>query len=767
MKAINTKSVSIFALAIACSVNPVTAVAQTAEENAPIAETTTEDKTARMKAVVITARKTEENLQTVPIAVSAITEDQIEDSFLVELDDLVGIPNVRLDEAPAFRNVASFYIRGMGYQDIDLTFEPAVGVVVDDVFLTKANGSLLDVFDLSSIEVLRGPQGTLFGRNTMAGVVKVTTKRPSGEYGAEFVGRFGNYDRMDYRAAFEAPLGETAAVRLSLLNNNSEGFAKNTITNDYIGGDDTWAGRLVFTAEPTENFDVLLTADFLRDRSESSPMNNASVNLPEPTPLTNALALLGFPADTDGDLLRVRANHLGPFDVDGEGISLQLDWDLDWAQITSITGYRQQEEETFVNVDGEALDLFKLPRTASFDQFTQELRLTANPTANSDIVAGITYMDVEHDQNLGFTLDCNLLGFPGCPAPGGVATTLETPQNQVVESIGVFAQGNYSFTPDWRLTAGLRYSKDEKSFLFNETRFADNNLGLQTISLASLTAGAPAPSTFQNFEADFEEVTWRLGTDYQFNDDIFGYLSVATGFKAGGFNGRASSFAQVGPYDPETVITYEAGLKAELFDNRMRLNGAVFFNDYQDLQIEVLQAVNSTTNVTLVTNAANAKISGIELEAVGNITSNLTANLNIGFLDAEYDGFNADLFSRGIETNNDFLALRRAPEWTLSGGLQYTQDLSNGTLTWNGDFSYVSDYETNVQNYSFGTHEAETLLNASIRYRTADEKYTVTLFGRNLTDEVTVMSSNPIPPFSSFNQPTNPLTYGVELGAKF
>jgi len=751
------------------------AIAQDAEPLSQPAETpveapaeTEESASRRMEAIIVSARKKDENLQTVPIAVSAFNEAMIEKTFATRLDDIKGIPNVVLDEAPAFRNTASFYIRGMGYQDIDLTFEPAVGVVLDGVFLSKANGSLLDVFDLGSIEILRGPQGTLFGKNTMAGVVNVTTKNPSGEFGLEARARIGNYGRNDYRIAVEAPLGDRFAFRLSGLSNSSDGYAEDIATGDSLGGDDLTAGRLVVTGDPTDSFKIKFTADVSRDRGDTSAINNTSINLPEPTPLQNALPLLGFPADTDGDLLRVNSGIRGPYAVDSQGVSLQMDWTIGDFVVTSITGWRDQEEETFVDVDGEAAALFELPRVADFSQLTQELRIAGTLGERADFVAGVNYTGAEHNQNLGFTIDCNLLGFPGCPAPGVVGTTVETPQYQEVASLGVFAQGNYRLTDKLRITGGIRYSSDEKDYTYTESNIANNNLGpLQGLSLASLLANAPAPAQTGQFNVTFDDVTWRVGADYEFTQDIFGYASVATGFKAGGFNGRANTFAQVGPYDPETVTTYETGLKTQLFDNRVRFNSAVFFNDYKDLQVEVLQ-IQGGSNVTLVTNASNAKIWGVEMEGTALLTDNLTGNLSIGYLNAEYDGFEADLFSRGFSTNNDFLELRRAPELTLGAGLDYEQELgSGGAILWSGGVSYVSDYETNVQNYDFGRHEAETLLNASVRYTTPGERFEITLWGRNLTDEVRVSSSNPIPPFSSFNQGTSPMTYGIELGMRY
>src|SRR5690606_5725635 len=249
-----------------------------------------------LEEVVVSARKREEGMQTVPVSMAALTATEIDRSFATQLDEIKGIPNVALDQAPGYRNVASFYIRGIGCQDIDLTFEPAVGVVVDGVFLGKANGALLDVFDLESLEVLRGPQGTLYGKNTIGGLINLTTKKPSGEAGGELQATFGNYGRNDYRAALEGAVGERAAARLSLLSNNYDGYARDQNGRD-VGGEETLLARGTLVVEASDDLSLTFIGDYLRDRSEASPMNNASVIQGEPFPLFNAMAALGFPAD--------------------------------------------------------------------------------------------------------------------------------------------------------------------------------------------------------------------------------------------------------------------------------------------------------------------------------------------------------------------------------------------------------------------------------------------------------------------------------------
>ncbi|MFA7555481.1 MAG: TonB-dependent receptor [Spongiibacteraceae bacterium] len=721
-------------------------------------------RSAALEEVIVSARKRDEGVQTVPIAISAMTAAEIDRSFATQMDEIKGIPNVALDQAPGYRNVASFYIRGIGYQDIDLTFEPAVGVVVDGIFLGKANGSLLDIFDLESLEILRGPQGTLFGKNTIGGVVSITTKRPQGDLGGEVQAKVGNYGRNDYRAAIEFPVTEKAAARLSVLSNNYDGYAKNQ-HGDNVGGEETVLARGTLVVEPSDNLTLTLIGDYLRDRSESSPMNNASVNQGEPKPLANALAALGFPADSDGDLNKVREDLTGPFDIDGWGLALQVDWIGETYDITSITGYRDQEEDTNTNVDGEALPLFNLPRVADFNQFYQEFRLGITSFDNFDFVAGLNYMRQEHNQNLGFFLDSYLLGF-NIGAPGDLGTTLDTPQSQAVDTYGLFMQGDYSLTDDWRVTVGVRYSVDDKDYTYTETGFSDNNFGFLDYSLASVSAGAPALRGTQSFSESWEQVTWRVGTDYQIDYNTFAYLSIASGFKAGGFNGRASTFVQVGPYDPETVMSYEVGVKAEFFDSRLRINTAVFMNQYDDLQVEILQNVDGTS-VTLVENAAGATISGIEIEATALLGELWTLQTSVGYLDASYDDFDADVFSRGYEVDNSGLDLRRAPPWTLTAALMYEQVFDFGSVFWQGDWSFHSDYETNVQNYAFGTRKSENLFNSSIGYAPLSDRWSIAAYVRNITDEVRVSSSNPIPPFSSFNQPTPPRTFGVELSVKF
>jgi iron complex outermembrane receptor protein len=719
-----------------------------------------------LEKVVVTARKISEDLQQVPIAVTAITAEQIERSHATRIEDVVRSPNGVFDNAIYGPTIASFFIRGLGSQELDMSFEPAVAVVLDGVFIGKMHASMIDSFDLESIEILRGPQGTLFGKNTIGGVINVRTRRPSGDYGFAATARIGNHGARALRASFDAPISEDLSMRVSMLESESEGYFYNAIKRRREGADDTRAGRISLAYRPNEALRMSLIADASRDRGDFIPVNNASTLIAGDRPLFMLLPLLGFPADADGDLTRVRGNYTDQRRSDNAGASFEIEYDLPALTLTSISGYRDYAMYAGLDGDGEPVDLLNVLQPQAYRQIFQELRVANRDGERFDLVAGLSYLQQSHRSSLFIDLDCNLFGVGGCPAPGVLDSQIVTTTAQISESYGVFAQGSYRISADFRITGGFRYSRDNKRFTFTETGFVDNDLGLAGLSLQSVLAGAPAPQQTRTFQESFGQPTWRIGADYRFSPALFGYVSVATGFKAGGFNGRASSFPQVGPYDEEKVLAYEVGLKADLLDRRLRWNTALFFNDYEDLQIEIVRNINNA-NTTLVSNAASVAIGGAETELSARLGRGFSLRASLGYLDAQYRDFFADVYSTGVATDVSDLKLRRAPTWTWSATLDYRRQYAVGDLWWQLDWSYQSGYETSVQNYALGRRSPDHLFNAAIGYNHADGRFGVSLFGRNLTNQVSVANAFVAPPFSAINEPTQPRMYGLEISYRY
>jgi iron complex outermembrane receptor protein len=669
----------------------------------------------------------------------------LERKFSADLTDAaLGLPNVVLDPAPTYSNGAAFAIRGLSFQDPDPTFEPAVGIVLDGVFLGKAQANLLDLYDVEQIEVLRGPQGTLFGKNTIGGLVNVRSRRPSGEFHARAQVTAGNYGRLDGRASIEAPLLDgKLAVKLAALSKHMEGYFWNEFTQHRTGEERSSAARFSAVYKPADNFDLTLVGDFIRDTGDTSAQNNAS-------PGNYAIAQIGYPADQDGDLFRVDFNGDVSINSRTMGWMLEANWRLASHTVTSITGFRDADDTSATDVDGEPLTLFHYPRRLLMQQFSEELRVASSWSETLDYVAGVIFFRQWHHQRQSQVVDCALIAAcPGVP-PGVVAIPLDAVSRQHGDSYAVFAQANYRLTPRVRLTAGARYSWEEKDF---------------SLFPPGYNLAPPDAVPFAHDKASFHKVTPKLGADFRPVEDMLLYASFSTGFKAGGYNGRANTVTAIGPYREEQVNAYEIGAKSEWLGHRLRANLAAFYNDYSDMQVEALVPSSAGSGQeTLVRNVGTAYTAGVESEVTALLAPGLTMNVNVGYLQAKYTEFLADLGGTGTPIDNTFLKLRRAPRWTSQLDLSWVLPLGGaGNLTFNGGVNYTSEYETDVGNDAFARRPGAALLDAGIAYEPLGERYRISLFGRNLTDRRYINNGISAGSVFAFNEPNRPRVYGVDF----
>ena len=722
----------------------VTPSAVLAQEATPVASSY-----EQLDEIVVSARKRSEASQDVPIAITAFNENALERLQITDLSRLGRTtPNVILDPAPGYRSSTAFSIRGLSFQDPDPTFEPAVGIVLDGVFLATANANLLDVYDVDQIEVLRGPQGTLFGKNTIGGLINVRSKRPTGEFHASAQIDVGNFGRLNGRASIEGALIERIlAVKLSGLTKHMDGYFHNLLDGRTVGDEDSSLARLTVAFTPSETFDITFVGDVTRNKDDSSPQRAAS-------PPGYAAAAIGFPASTDPDLFNVNINGDNFVDLKTLGLMLESNWTLSSHVVTSITGYRNTDDTTSTNLAGTPVTIFQYPRTRQLQQFSEELRVASTWSETVDYVAGLLYFKKWHSQDQSQVADCALIGVcPGLP-PGIVSIPLNAQARQDGHAYAVFAQGNYRLTPRTRLTLGGRYSWEDKTFSLRPPGY---NLA------------PPALAPFVQDKATFSNFTPRVGADFKVTDDMMLYASFATGFKAGGFNGRANKVINIGPYDPEEVDAYELGLKSEWLDHRLRTNMAAFYNKYSDMQVDVIiPSTAGSGQETLVRNAGTASTSGVELELTALPAPGLSLNVNIGYLDAKYTSFFADVHGTGVPSDNTNLKLRRAPKWTTTGGASYEMQLSNfGTLTYTADLNYTSEYETDVLNDDFARRPGATLLDANIAFASASDRFALSLYGRNLTNRQFINNGIAAGKLFAFNEPNRPRTWGVLLTVQF
>jgi len=757
--------------------------------------------------VLVTATRRAEgtDIQVTPVAVSALSAETLSDMFIHDIGEAaLKVPNFSAKQITAF-NAAGFAMRGASQTDILVYWEPPVGVLVDDFVLPHMQTQLLEPYDLESIEILRGPQGTLFGKNTTAGVVSVRTKRPNFD-GNSFDATVmaGDYGRVEVTGAANLQVSDQLAFRVAAMSQQSDGYYRNGTEgpgpdpmnpiagdNSKQGGDDALAVRAKMLWRPTEDLDILFQYEMVDDDGDSPITVNETANP------SQAWNFIGFPAATSGDPLDNAGSSLRDsgglnmsrgHQIDIDGFYLNINWQIGDYTLTSVTGQREQDSVLPSSYGSEAVTLFDATRDDIRETFQQELRIASNFDGAFNFVAGIFYQTDETSFNVLQYL--GLLNFFGSDVPG--VLDIDNPRvitnNQDLDSLAPFFDFTYDFADTWQLSAGLRYTDEEKKFfarpatpivLFgaspDDWPFDPNN-----------TSAFPCDATYpcETDTTDWSEPTYRFVLANQFSDDLYGYASFAHGFKSGGYSDQAGSagifsLSQT-RYLPEEADSLEFGLKADLLDNRLRLNSALFYTEYTDMQRAAIVTVGLLQE-TVVFNAAEVTAWGLEFEATAVLSDNLTLNANVGILDTEYDKFELDfdLDPGTAPTNLSGNDVTRAPELTAGFDLTYDKQLGDA-----GDLRailgvYYEDesvfyYAVDAPSAGFpgGTPVPEfntvlqdhTLVNASLRYTHSSGKWYASVFGKNLTDERYRNASQYVGGLWTFSTYAEPRVYGVQFG---
>lgn len=718
--------------------------------------------------VVVTARRREEALQSVPSAVSAVTSGELERSFYRNAEDLEGMaPNLVINPVNAGPQAAALSIRGISFADIEKSFDPAVGVLLDGIYIGTNTSQLFNVFDIERIEIARGPQGTLFGRNTIGGTINVIRPQPklTGEVEGKAQVTVANYDRRDYNAAVYVPLvDDRLGLKVSGQTRRGGGsYMENVFTGDEWSGQDyaTLLASLRFAA--TDALEFTYTYQW-EDIDQTTP---PSVNVSRPlivpaAPVPVEVACVVFAqcqVDSDtpqqGDLELYAQNFPQQTKLDGDYHTLKAVWDLSADhELTALFGYRDQPELVAQDFDATALDLFHTIRTQDYEQTSYELQLNSGWTDDLTTTAGLFLWNSEYH------LRQNTLHIFGNLPPGLVAfqdTVHET------DSIAAYFQADYDLSDRWTLTLGGRWTEDEKKI--------DTTFGALT---AGVGGSLVAPGTTVVDDDDWSEFTPKVGLRYQLNDDHMFYASYSTGFRSGGYNGRAASLTSLVPYDTEKVDNLEAGWRSTWLNDTVVFNATAFTSTYEDKQEEIVQAAPPPVfQETVVVNAAEADISGVELELLAQPLDGLSVRTNLGLLDAEYDSFPAgDPLDPTRTIDLSFLELRRAPEATFGAGAAYEWRAGGILWTLTADGRWKDDYETNARNVPEGHVDAHWIVDASLAgsYR----GITLRLWGRNLTDEQFLSGAldvgagiseggSLLPGLWTFSGVSQPRTYGLEL----
>lgn len=697
----NPTRLSVLTLAILSSFCVLPA---SAEQNAQPDEA---KRDAGAEVMEVTARRVSERIQDVPVAVTALSEQKLADMGAQTIVDIERtVPNLTVNASRATNSTITAYLRGIGQNDPLWGYEPGVAVYIDDVYMARPQGGVLDILDIQRVEVLRGPQGTLYGKNTIGGAIKYIT-RELPDYTRGYVeAAVGAYNQRDLKAGVSTPLvDDTLYLGVSAARLTRDGFGEVKGDSPYAGDDmsdkDITAARVNLTWRPSENLSVKLVADDIQDDSNSRGGQRLAVSgLNDYQPLD--------------DRYDSRQN-LDPDnnEVSTSGQALTVNWKLSDAwQFKSVTASRKGDTVSDIDFDQLNRPSFDVLAVYEDEQRSQEFQLTYDGDDLS-AVTGLYFFDGEA---CGAFL--NVLGLAGI--------SQETSGCVDTKSQSIYAQASYRLTDAWSVTLGGRMDEDKKDADVRLRRF----LGLDDTGPVLFDGGFSGDETFDEFSP-------RLGVEYKFDRDMMVYASYAHGFKSGGFNMRGNILIDPNagaPFDPETVDTLELGLKGSWFDNRLTGYFAVFDQQYKDKQVTVGATVG-VTPVQRVLNAADADARGFEMELAAKLTDSLTLNLVYGYLDAEYNEFIYAITSDGEQTDiSDTAPFINAPEQQYTVGLSYELDVGMGQLLLIADYSYRDD------TYIFETptavdQEAYSLYNASAVLYVDNSNWRFALHGRNLGDE--------------------------------
>ncbi len=713
-----------------------------------------------LEEITVTARKRAENLQDVGTSISALSVEEIQRRSDVDLQTFANVaPNViinDLQQGPG--SPAAISVRGVGTTDVEKNFDPTVGVVVDGIFIGVNSGAMIKAIDLTGMEILRGPQGTLFGRNSIGGVINVTRGKASTDgFDAAVRAGAGNYGDLQLDGYVNFAVSDKFAFKLGAAKRDNDGWFFNRTRNSDVGKVEFLQVSPSFTWRPTEALEI----SYRFDTTQQDQDANTVLNVAQPNQawcfFYNQCAQ-GLQNPQSGDRYTVLQNGLGTYQTffDSDLHIANIGWDVNEGnRIEYVFGRFSTEEEVFQDWDGTSLTLYHTDRPATWDQTSHELRWVHSGD-RLDYTVGVYAWESDYRIDLRSYIGFGDLLFG---LPMGTVLTVDQTVVQNTESRAAFFEADYRLTDALTLTVGGRYTRDEK----------DSGL---------IDAGMPQLATRGNlanpFAKAWSEFTPKLNLRYRLNDDAMVYGLYSRGYRAGGFNGRPGTYEAASiAYDPETVDNFELGWKTEWMNGRVRLNGSVFLMKYDDKQEE--QSVPTTVGTgqqTIVTNAARAEIKGLELDFLAKISDNFTLGGNLGVLDSKFkELLDTDPATPVNRRDLSYLKLRRAPELTATISPNYSWNVGNGSMWIQADLRYVDDQELTFLNSPQSRVKAHEVLDASIGYRL--NQTTFTLWGMNLTDDDSwtqaydVGTSVTFPGLWTYAAARAPRAFGVRVSHNF
>jgi iron complex outermembrane receptor protein len=670
-----------------------------------------------LEEVIVTAQRREQTIQEVPMSISAFTGAQLAELQADNLNSIQGaVPNLNLVKGRGSNSSVNIFIRGVGQPDALQTFDPAVGLYLDDVYMSRIQGGLFKLYDIERIEVLRGPQGTLYGKNTPGGAIRLITRTPGQEFEAQAGVLLGNYNRFQAKGYMAGPVNDSLALGFSVLYDQRDGFVTDPSDGRKYNDEDTIVTRLKGKWDVNDDVNVVFSADYTKEdvRLTLGRAEAALVAVNYNASFTAATPVLLQPAPTGpwNFMTSTDMGDLGGQKTENYGGNITVSWDIDdQTSFKSITAYRELKTEAYIDIDASIYSLGDVFVALDQSQFSQEFQLLGDNGGDLNWVAGLYYLheNVPSDQIAWADDFLQYVGFP-ITFKRTVADSLTT------NSYAAFGQVDWQFAERWSLGVGLRYTYETKDY-FRTTSTFSNLLG-----------NADPAYTFDDSDA-WVDWTPTFTLDYDMSDNVRLYGRLANGFKSGGFNGRANLPADKSSFDPESVWTGEIGAKTIMADGKFQANYTLFMSKYDDFQARVSAGEGLDLSLPVL-NAASLDLWGAETELVWAPVEAIQLSSQIGYLHSKYgsEGFTG---ADGVEDEPAF-----APKLTARFAGMYSFFLSGGsTLNFNASASYRDSMWLSVENLPTLWESDYWVLDGFISWVSQDARWTVMAGIKNATDK--------------------------------
>ena len=700
--------------------------------------------------IIVTAQKRSERLSKVPIAITAVTGDTLATARVISSGDLGQVvPGLVTNGGANTGNFWLPYIRGVGSNATGLGNNSSVATYLDGVYQPASTPNITDFSDIERIEVLKGPQGTLFGRNATGGAINIITREPSQNFRADGEVDYGRFNEFLGKAYVTGPIAPSLSFGLAYQYHGGGKYIEDLSTGGKFGGFNNHNLNAKLRFNPNERFEAIASF-FFTDRKQSDSGQSLAY-APESTPVP---ALFGVPVNYEPR--KFLANHIPIFNVRSYQGQLHMKYSLDHFDLVSITGYQNATDHTFLDFDTSPGPFFYFNEIDKIKAFSQEFQLVSNDTGPLKYLFGLYYAsDKESYAPLTFGIG---IPYPATPqavaaSPGGQRIDTNDTASSFVYA--AFGQATYAVGSQTNLTVGARYTTERRELFGNQALLIPN---------ASATDFNPFVIISANAKKNFSKLTWRLSVDHSFNDNVMVYASYNRGFKSGVFN--STNLAQT-PVNPEVLDAFEVGGKMRLADGHVQLNLAGFYYDYKNLQVQITQG-----GEIILQNAASAKLYGLDADTTIRPMRNLTLRAGINLLHSEYvDYKNATVFSliggAGVNTvipDASGQQLVYAPKVTVNLGGDYLVPLQGGSsLLFTANYSYTSKFKTILGEGNY--FNPLSTLNASITWNAPEDRYYVGVYGRNLTNKEDI--GRYLNAFGLERQLQRPRTFGAFLGFHF